>query len=223
MEFMFDECIKLKEIKGINKFNTINVTSMYSMFQDCNQLEYLDLSGFNTSNVTNMGKMFKKCYKLKQIKGINNFNISKVTNKDEMFDECNELEYLILSKFNIKDDINNHYNEKLKNELNEERKKNIELMNILNLQNKIPNVLPSVSEKVFAVNFRTIDQSIIYPVVCKSSDSFSSVEMQLYQEYPELRTKKDIAFIANGNVINRAITVGQNKIKRGDTILIQYS
>ena len=84
-------------------------------------------------------------------------------------------------------------------------------------------MLPSVSEKVFAVNFRTIDQSINYPVPCKSSDSFSSVEMQLYQEYPELRTKKDIAFIANGNVINRSITVGQNKIKRGDTILIQYS
>ena len=156
MEFMFDECIKLKEIKGINKFNTINVTSMYSMFQDCNQLEYLDLSGFNTSNVTNMGQMFKKCYKLKQIKGINNFNISnisKVIYKDEMFEECNELEYLILSKFNIKDDINNHYNEKLKNQLNEERKKNIELMNILNLQNKTANVLPTISEKVFAVNF----------------------------------------------------------------------
>ena len=160
MEYMFDECIKLKEIKGINKLNTINVISMNSMFQNCKELEYLDLSSFNTSNVTNMGRMFKNCYKLKQIKGINNFNISKVTNKDEIFEGCNELEFLILSKFNIHNDINNNYNEKIKIELNKEKNKNLQLMNIINLQKKKMNETAN-NEKVIAVNFRTLIKVLI--------------------------------------------------------------
>ena len=88
---MFNECHKLKEIKGINKFNTDQVTNMKAMFQDCNVLEYLDLSNFNTINVTNMSFMFNKCYKLKKIKGINNFNTNQVTNMKAMFNECNVL------------------------------------------------------------------------------------------------------------------------------------
>ena len=50
MEWMFNKCNKLKEIKGINKFNTINVITMRGMFQECNELEYLILSKFNPLN-----------------------------------------------------------------------------------------------------------------------------------------------------------------------------
>ena len=45
---------------------------MSTMFQGCNELEYLNLSNFNTSNVLDMGWMFNKCFKLKEIKGIEN-------------------------------------------------------------------------------------------------------------------------------------------------------
>jgi surface protein len=58
------------------------------MFEECFELEYLDLSNFNTSNVVDMSFMFNKCYKLKEIKGINNFNIKKVNNMIEMFSDC---------------------------------------------------------------------------------------------------------------------------------------
>ena len=58
MDRMFGGCNKLKEIKGIDNFKTNNVSNMIAMFQDCNKLEYLDLSNFNTSNVTDMNKMF---------------------------------------------------------------------------------------------------------------------------------------------------------------------
>ena len=54
MSWMFNQCHKLKEIKGINNFNTIKVKNINSMFQRCNELEYLDLSNFNTFNVTDM-------------------------------------------------------------------------------------------------------------------------------------------------------------------------
>ena len=34
------------------------------MFQECKELEYLDLSNFNTSNAIDMSYMFNACYKL---------------------------------------------------------------------------------------------------------------------------------------------------------------
>ena len=40
---MFNECHKLKEIKGIDNFNTSNVIDMKLMFHGCYELEYLDL------------------------------------------------------------------------------------------------------------------------------------------------------------------------------------
>ena len=60
MSHMFNNCYKLKEIKGINKFNTNKVTDIQSMFDKCNELEYLDLTNFDTFNVTNMAWMFNQ-------------------------------------------------------------------------------------------------------------------------------------------------------------------
>ena len=91
MGFMFAGCNKLKEIKGINQFNTNNVTNMKAIFQECNELISLDLSNFNTSKVTDMEGMFNECHKLKEIKGINQFNTNNVTNMKAMFQLCNEL------------------------------------------------------------------------------------------------------------------------------------
>ena len=71
---MFNHCHKLKEIKGINKFNTNKVTDMAGMFNQCNELISLDLSNFNTSNVTNMSWMFNLCKKLEYL-NINNFKV----------------------------------------------------------------------------------------------------------------------------------------------------
>ena len=63
---MFNQCIKLKEIKGIDKFNTSKVTNMSTMFQECNNLINLDLN-FDTSNVSDMEGMFFNCNKLKYL------------------------------------------------------------------------------------------------------------------------------------------------------------
>ena len=48
MGWMFNECHKLKEIKGINKFITNKVSNMREMFQRCYELEYLYLYNFDT-------------------------------------------------------------------------------------------------------------------------------------------------------------------------------
>jgi surface protein len=69
---MFFECNKLKEIKGLNKFNTKNVTDISGMFLGCSELEYIDLSNFNTSNVTNMNYsgIYELCIKIKEMGNI---------------------------------------------------------------------------------------------------------------------------------------------------------
>ena len=61
MSGMFNRCYELKEIRGIQKFNTNKVTNMREMFQECNKLIKLDLY-FDTCNVIDMGYMLNKCY-----------------------------------------------------------------------------------------------------------------------------------------------------------------
>ena len=44
MSGMFNLCFKLEKIKGINNFDTKNVTDMSLMFNYCNELKYLKIS-----------------------------------------------------------------------------------------------------------------------------------------------------------------------------------
>ena len=56
MQVMFSGS-KATEIKGLENFDTLSLTSTYQMFHSCNA-KTLDLSSFNTSKVTNMDDMF---------------------------------------------------------------------------------------------------------------------------------------------------------------------
>jgi len=49
MSFMFINCSSLKQIEFIS-FENNQATNMTGMFQECKELEYLDLSNFNTIN-----------------------------------------------------------------------------------------------------------------------------------------------------------------------------
>ena len=95
----YDGDMSLTEIKGLEKFNTTNVTTMKSMFQSCISLKALDLSNFDTSNVTDMSHMFTQCKSLTNL-NISKFNTSKVTNMRYMFNECTNLVTLNISNFN---------------------------------------------------------------------------------------------------------------------------
>ena len=95
MSYMFNECHKLKEIKGINTLKTIKVTNMKGMFQSCSELERLDLSNFNTSNVTAMSYMFKDCNKILYL---NLSNFSTNCKKEEMLSFTHNCEFLASNK-----------------------------------------------------------------------------------------------------------------------------
>ena len=51
---------------------------MSKMFNNCSELEILDLSNFNTENVIEMGIMFDTCTKLKTIYTSHDWNTGKV-------------------------------------------------------------------------------------------------------------------------------------------------
>ena len=63
MDFMFDGCESLASL-DVSGFKTDKVTSMFHMFSDCSSLTNLDVSGFNTEKVTDMGSMFWNCASL---------------------------------------------------------------------------------------------------------------------------------------------------------------
>ena len=101
MEYMFNKCKKLKEIKGINNFITNKVEDMDSMFNSCNELEQLDLSNFDTSNVIDMTRMFNNCNSLKYL-NLLNFTINCET-EDMLTFQNKENCYFITNNSDLKD------------------------------------------------------------------------------------------------------------------------
>lgn len=109
----FSGCTNLTSIEGIEHLNTSNVTNMNEMFDQCSNLETLDLSHFNTEKVGNMSNMFNGCTKLRDL-NISSFNTENVTNMYGMFYGCSSLDSLDLSHFNTrnvrKDGMNYMFN-----------------------------------------------------------------------------------------------------------------
>ena len=99
MSGMFEYCLSLIEL-DLSNFDTSNVTDMSYMFFKCESLTNLDLSNFDASNVTNMGSMFLYCFSLVEIIGIENFNTMNVKKMTRMFLGCASLKRLDLSKWN---------------------------------------------------------------------------------------------------------------------------
>ena len=93
--YNYKNCI---EIKGLKNLDTINVTDMRRMFNNCNSLANLDVSNFNTSKVTSMSSMFNNCSSLKNL-DVSKFDTSNVTNVGSMFDSCSNLTNLDVSGF----------------------------------------------------------------------------------------------------------------------------
>ena len=100
MECLFNCCYILKEIKGLDKFNTSKVTNMRGMFQFCFEIKKLDLSNFDISNISNISHMFNKCNKLNEITRIGKSTTGKIISMKSMFQACYELKYLDLTNFN---------------------------------------------------------------------------------------------------------------------------
>ena len=88
---------KIKEISGLENFDTSKVRDMASMFST-SDVEKLDLSSFDTSSVTTMTGMFYVCM-ASEIKGLENFDTTNVVSMGSMFASSRATK-LDLSSFN---------------------------------------------------------------------------------------------------------------------------
>ena len=94
---MFLDLVNLADIE-LSGLNTLNVTSMQSMFRNI-AVTSLDLSGFQTENVVDMSGMFYDAKNLTNL-DLTPLNTSKVTDMHYMFTNMSSLTSLNLSRIN---------------------------------------------------------------------------------------------------------------------------
>ena len=87
--YMFYNRNNVKTI-DLTNLDTVSVTSMSGLFQDCSGLTTLDLSSLDTQNVTDMSCMFYKCSGLTAL-DLSSFDTQKVMDMDSMFYLCGNL------------------------------------------------------------------------------------------------------------------------------------
>ena len=131
---------------------------------------------------------------------MNNNNLSNIISQNTI--KISELSNLI----NVKD-----------REINELKQK---INNNFNMNNSLRNIRPN--EVIMAINFTSFDQKFHYCLPCKNSDIFVKLEEQLYREYPDYKEYDNIYFMSNANRIKRFKSLDENKIKSGDTIILNF-
>ena len=99
---LFSYCVNLEEIKGLNNLITSNIEDVGYIFEHCEKIKFLDLSGFDTSNINSFNYMFSWCISLKEIKGLNQFKTHNAIYMDEMFYLCSSLPVIDISSFDGK-------------------------------------------------------------------------------------------------------------------------
>ena len=74
-------------------------------------------------------------------------------------------------------------------------------------------------EKIISIIFISIDQKILYSIICKNTDKFTRLENILYDKYPEYKDTENY-FIFNGKKINRFNTIDENNISNNSIITL---
>ena len=111
---IFEGCINLEEVI-FGDFDTSKVTTMASMFKDT-LVTSLDLSKFTGHKVSDTNNMFNNCQNLKYL-NLKNFKFSKVIDANNMFDGC--LDSLIyLNIYSNNDDDYMHFDRNLLENIN---------------------------------------------------------------------------------------------------------
>ena len=77
----FGDCKSLKNIIGLNTWNTQYITNMLGMFQNCQSLTSLSLTNFNTANVTTMNVMFSGCTNLTTL-DLSSFDVTQISDSN---------------------------------------------------------------------------------------------------------------------------------------------
>ena len=76
------------------------------------------------------------------------------------------------------------------------------------------------NEKLISIIFASSDQTMLYSMICKNTNTISDLEKKLYKEYPDF-IDSDNMFLCKGTVINKYKTFESYKIKNGDILILQ--
>ena len=98
MSYLFDRCESLETIKGLDNFNTSNVTNMEYMFYGCSTLKTININDLNTTLVENMEGMLQKCSSL-TILDLSSLDTNLTKNANNMFSDDINLAYINLTNF----------------------------------------------------------------------------------------------------------------------------
>ena len=98
--YLFYNCTEMEKV-DLTKFNTKNLTCMYSMFCGCMNLEDVIFFNNKLEKVTNMDNLFMSC------KSLENFNLTNLTierpiSMNSLFTDCAALENVDLSNLKAK-------------------------------------------------------------------------------------------------------------------------
>ena len=74
-------------------------------------------------------------------------------------------------------------------------------------------------EEIVALFFTSSNGEIHRPISCSNTDTFVKIEEKIYNEYPQYKDYNTYLTV-NGNVVKRFKTLDENKIKDGNTIII---
>jgi len=99
LDYMFDSYKNVKKIKGFDKINIEKVTSASYMFNECANLDSLDLSTFAFSEPTSLKYMFNNCSSLKYL-DISKLTRVKATGIQHLFYGTVSLKTLKMNVFN---------------------------------------------------------------------------------------------------------------------------
>ena len=74
---------------------------------------------------------------------------------------------------------------------------------------------------MITVIFTSIDNKILYSMICKNKDNFIKLEAELYTAYPEYSNQYNY-FLSNGVKIDKYISLEQNNIHNSGVIVLNY-
>ena len=73
-------------------------------------------------------------------------------------------------------------------------------------------------KKILTLTFIN-EGKILMSMTCKNDEPFKDIEEKLFAKFPEFKNNY-VTFTANGNIIDRSLTLEENKIKNKDTITV---
>ena len=159
---------------------------------------------------------------------------NELKNKNEIIEQQKEKILNLqnqLNHFNNSNILNNNSNniiQNLQNNINKKEQELLSLKNELKIKNEELNKLKfndnniinsNKDGKAFAINFMSVNQEILYPLLCRSDDTIVKLEEQLYNEYPKYKDYNTYLTV-NGSLVKRFKTVEENGIKKGNAVIV---